>query len=199
MKQTIKSKVRRLVKNNKGPIMLNVGCGADYKEGWVNIDNNSDNNIERLDLNWDLRNPLPYKNDSVDFIFNEHFFEHLTAEEGQVCMKDFKRVLKQGGVMRIAMPDLEEAIKQYLDPKWKTRPFIKNFGLEFVETRAELLNMSFSWWGHKWLYDWEELERRLKQAGFTKVKRCKQRESNYEQLQKLESREESLLIAEAQK
>ena len=196
MNKSLGSKIKQLVKKNKGSIKLNLGCGTDYKEGWVNVDNNSDDNIEKLDLNWDLRNPLPHKDNSVDFIFNEHFFEHLTVEEGQVCMKDFMRVLKPGGVMRIAMPDLEEAVAFYMDKNWKQKAFIKNFGLDFVETRAELLNMNFRNWGHKWLYDWEELERRLKQAGYTNIKRCKRGKSDHAELSKLEIRNESNLIAE---
>lgn len=183
----------------KGPIMLNVGCGTDYKEGWVNVDNNSDNNITKLDLNHDLRDPLPYNDNTVDFIFNEHFFEHLTVEEGQVAMKEFMRVLKPGGVMRIAMPDLEQAVDAYYNPKWKERDFMKTFGLEFVQTRAEMLNMNFHWWGHKWLYDWEELERRLREAGYTKIKRCKHSKSKHPELCNLETREESVLIGEVTK
>ena len=194
-----KSKARNLVKDLKSPIMLNVGCGTDYKEGWINIDNNSDNNIERLDLNWDLRNPLPFEDNSVDFVFNEHFFEHLTVEEGQMAMKDIMRVLKPGGVMRIAMPDLEQVVHHYLHVPLSKDPVIKEHGFTDVKTRAEWMNMSFRWWGHKWLYDYEELERRLKEAGYSKIKRCKLNKSSHKELCNLEIRPESYLIVEAVK
>lgn len=198
-KYIAKKKIQKLVLDRNNKVMLNIGCGTDYKKGWINIDNNSDNNIDTIDLNWDLRNPLPFDDGTVDYIFNEHFLEHLTVEEGQKSLRDFKRVLKPGGVMRIAMPDLDEAVKNYSDKKWKSKPIIKNFGMEFVETNAELLNMVFSWWGHKWLYNWEELERRLKQAGFTKMQRSKHSKSKYKELNNLETRQESVLIAEATK
>lgn len=193
------SKLRGKLKSSKGPIKLNLGCGTDYKQGWINIDNNSDDNIEKLDLNFDLRKPLPYKKNSVDFIFHEHLLEHLTVEEGQVFIKNCMKVLRKGGVMRIAMPDLEEAVALYLDPKWKNSSLIKDFGLDFVQTRAELLNMSFSWWGHKWVYDWEELKRRLKQAGFDKVTRCQNGKSKHKELKGLETRKQSTLVAEVTK
>lgn len=188
-----------LKKRNK--VMLNVGCGTDYKKGWINIDNNTDNNIEKLDLNWDLRNPLPFEDNSVDFIFNEHFVEHLTVEEARISLADFRRVLKPGGVMRIAMPDLEVAIQQYLDKDWRKRPFIKRYGLEFVETPAELLNMGMRWWDHRWLYDWEELVRRLKEVEFkaTKIRKAKHSKSTHKELVGLETRDESILIAEVTK
>jgi len=189
----------QLLKGRKRPIMLNVGCGTDYKEGWINIDNNSDDNIEKLDLNWDLRNPLPFPDQSVDYIFNEHFMEHLTVEQSTRANQDFMRVLRKGGVLRIAMPDLEEVVDMYMDKKWKQRKVIKNHNMQFVKTRAELMNMSFSWWGHMWLYDWEELKRRLEDAGMRNVKRAKRGMSKHKPLNGLETREESNLIAEVTK
>lgn len=181
---------------NKNIVKLNVGCGTDYKKGWINIDNNSDNNIKKLDLNWDLNNPLPFQDSSIDFIFNEHLIEHLSVEESRRVIKDFMRILKKKGVLRIAMPDLEDIVDLYMDPNWKKRPVIKNHDLEFVKTKAEIVNMSFSWWGHKWLYDWDELTRRLKESGCQTFTRCKAKESSFKELKDLETREGSLLIAE---
>lgn len=196
----LRQKLKSLITGKPtGPIMLNVGCGTDYKKGWVNIDNNSDGNITKLDLNFDLRNPLPYKAGTVDFIFHEHFLEHLTPDEGRTSLGDFMRVLKPGGVMRIAMPDLEESIKLYLDKDWRTAPVITNHNMQFVQTPAELLNMSFSWWGHKWLYDWAELDRRLREVGATKFYRVKHSQSDYPELRGLETRQESVLVAEVVK
>ena len=60
-------------------------------------------------------------------------------------------------------------------------------------------NISFRYWGHKWLYDWEELERRLKEAGCDKIKRCEIIKSEHEVLKNLETRNESTLIAEVTK
>lgn len=198
--QLVKPRVRELL-NHKGSIKLNIGCGTDYKEGWINIDNNSDNNIKKLDLNWDLRHPLPFPENSVDFIFNEHFLEHLTVEEGQAAIRDLMRVLKPGGVIRIAMPDMQDVFELYSDKAWKKRPVIKNHGFQFVQTRAEMVNMSFRWWGHKWLYDWEELVRRLKEAGCNdkSIKRRQLKKSSYKELKNLETRQGSILIAEVVK
>jgi predicted SAM-dependent methyltransferase len=192
------AEIAQLVKNRK-EVNLNIGCGTDYKKGWINIDNNSDNNIEKLDLNWDLRKPLPFEDNTVDYIFNEHFIEHLTVEESRATLSDLRRILKLGGVMRIAMPDLEAVVNTYLNVPLDKDPVIKEFNIDFVQTSAEWINMSFSWWGHKWLYDWEELERRLREVGFTDIKRCKLRQSSHPKLRNLEIRSGSLLIAEATK
>ena len=180
-------------------VKLHIGCGTAYKEGWINIDNNSDSNISRLDLPWDLRAPLPFPANSVDFIYHEHFLEHLTVEEGLTALKDFRSTLKPNGIMRVAMPDLQGIVDLYLNPNWKKQNavFFNKFGLGHVQTRAELLNINLRWWGHQWLYDWEELERRLREAGFTKITQCRLRQSTTQELQGLETRNESSLIAEA--
>jgi len=183
------------------PVKLHVGCGTVYKDGWINIDNNSDNNIEKLDVNVDLRNGLPFQNDSADFIFNEHFLEHLTWDEGLQTIKEFMRVLKPGGVLRIAMPDLVRSVRIYEDENWKNnnREYFEKYGLTSVKTRAQNLNIDFRSWGHKHLYDFEELERLLREAGCVNIRRQLLHESGYEELQNLETRAESTLIAEIEK
>jgi predicted SAM-dependent methyltransferase len=170
-----------------------------YKEGWINIDNNSDNNITKLDLNWDLRNTLPYEANSVDFIYHEHFLEHLTVDEAIRVLKDFRRVLKPNGVMRIAMPNLKATVANYLDPNWKSAPWIKKFNMDFVQTPAEMINIAFRWWGHQWLYDEHSLVQRLKDCGFVHNVICEINKSSYPELCNLETRDESTLIVETTK
>lgn len=197
-RRAISRKIDIILSGHK-TIKLNIGCGTDYKEGWINIDNNSDNNIERLDLNWDLHYSLPFKDGSVDYIFNEHFIEHLSVEEGQSAIKDMMRVLKPGGVLRMATPDLEVTIDKYINIPITKDETIKKFGLDFIKTRAERINIGFRWWGHKWIYDWEELDRRVREAGFTKIKQCKLYKSKHKELNNLETRVESTLIVEVTK
>lgn len=180
-------------------VKLHVGCGTVYMDGWINIDNNSDNNIKNIDINTDLRNGLPFADNSVDFIFNEHFLEHLTWDEGLNVVKEFLRVLKPTGVLRIAMPDLADTVNIYMNKNWKTdyKEYFEKYGLTHIKTAAENININFRAWGHKHLYDFEELERLLKGAGFTDIRRRFFHESTYEDLRGLETRNESTLVAEA--
>jgi predicted SAM-dependent methyltransferase len=194
-----KRSIKKFINEKDGLIMLNIGCGTDYKSGWINVDNNSDHNIDQLDVNWDMRKPLPIDDNTVDFIFNEHFVEHLTPEEARVVLTDLMRVLKPGGIMRIAMPDLASVVNDYLNVPLNKDPVIKDHGLGFIQTKAEWMNMSFRWWGHKWLYDWDELVRRFNEIGYSKLTRAKLRQSKYKELKKLEVRDGSILIAEVEK
>ena len=180
-------------------LRLHIGCGTNYMENWINIDNNSDNNIARLDMHLDLRKPLPFSDNSVHYIYNEHFLEHLPVHDAVRALKDFLRVLRPGGVMRIAVPDLAAIVADYHNPDWKKAAWLQRYGLGFIQTRAELININFRAWGHQWLYDWEELERRLREAGCVNIQRRKNGQSVHPDLQRIESRGEGALIAEVTK
>jgi len=175
-------------------LMLHIGCGEVYFTGWTNIDLDS----EKADLKHDMRNPLPFENDRVDFIYNEHFIEHLSVQEGIKVLWEFYRVLKRGGVLRIATPDLKYLVFKYFF-RWKKQDWITRYGYEWIQTKAEMLNLCFREWGHQYLYDNEELTRRLKEVGFSQIYRRKLNRSNYNELMNRETRKDSRLILEALK
>lgn len=192
-----------LEKYKDSPIKLHIGCGNVYKEGWINIDNNEYNDIKKLDLELDLVNPLPFPDNSVDFIFNEHFLEHLTVDEGKRAVSEFMRVLKPQGVLRIAMPSLKTSIAHYTKSReqWlaDTKELFEKFHLTYIKTQAEHLNIAFREWGHKWLYDEEELVRRIEELGFKNYVFCELHKSVHAPLNNLETRNESILIVEITK
>lgn len=175
-------------------LKLNVGCGDVYLKGWVNIDNLS----EKADLKHDMKDPLPYADGTVDFIYNEHFIEHMSVSEGLAVLREFHRVLKKGGVLRIATPDLDYVMLRYFF-LWKRQGWYKKYGYEWIKTRAEMINICFREWGHQYLYNAEELDRRLREAGFIKTKKKRNGKSGYAELIGMETRKESDLIFEAVK
>lgn len=171
---------------------LHVGCGTNYIKDWINIDLDS----PLADLKADLREPLPYKNDSVDFIFNEHFIEHITRSEGVLFLKECRRVLKnKSGVLRISTPDLRWLVAQYISgnlKEWENVYWVP-------KSPCELLNEGMRLWGHQYVYDQEDLIQVLKEAGFSKITLVKYHESLYTDLKGLECRPwHRELIIEAQ-
>jgi predicted SAM-dependent methyltransferase len=172
------------------PLKLNVGCGKVKLPGWVNIDIEPD-----ADLVMDVRKGLPFDDFSVDFIYNEHFLEHITYEEGEMFLKELQKCLKKGGILRIAMPDLDYLIQQY-GKDFKAEEWFPS-GYEFVQTKGMAINISFYWWGHKYLYNEEDLRNQLMKAGFRNINRCEWNKSSYSELSGLETRKESILIMEA--
>lgn len=62
----------------------------------------------------DLRKRLPVPDGTFDAVYSSHVLEHLTEEDGLRLLHEICRVLKPGGVCRVAVPDLEEICRQYL-------------------------------------------------------------------------------------
>lgn len=180
------------------PVKLHVGCGTLYKEGWVNIDNNSDNNILKLDINHDLSSGLPFAENSIDYIFNEHFIEHLSREDGLIFLKDCFRVLKVGGVLRIACPDLDEIIKGYINDDWRELDWVKTYHCEWIESKCQMINVSLNEfpWGHKYVYNQKELTTRLIAAGFNSenIQEATFGISHYEELKNMDTRIDSMIF-----
>lgn len=63
----------------------------------------------------DLSKGIPFGNDSVDAVYHSHLLEHLQREDAISFLREAQRVLKPGGIHRIAVPDLELACKRYLE------------------------------------------------------------------------------------
>lgn len=62
-----------------------------------------------------LAKGIPAESDSVDAVYHSHLLEHLDRPIARAFLLEAYRVLKPGGVHRIAVPDLEEACQRYLE------------------------------------------------------------------------------------
>lgn len=138
-------------------LKLHLGCGNHIMPGWKNLD------LEPGPggIVCDLRKPLPEESESVDYIFTEHFIEHLSREDGVRLLRECYRVLKPGGVIRVVTPDLHMIMVWYTNrkldvfaPTWEPK------------TPARFVNEAMREWGHQFVYDSEELVDVLKEAGF---------------------------------
>jgi predicted SAM-dependent methyltransferase len=147
------------------PLRLHLGCGATKKPGWVNIDLAGAN----VDLAWDITDPLPFQDGAVDVIFHEHLLEHLSLAKGLSLMRECHRLLKEGGVLRVAVPNCRNYLTAYasgdtlLDDLKPGRP-----------TPLLAASEVFLRHGHRSAYDLETLTLLCKAGGFSAV-----RESSY--------------------
>lgn len=148
-------------------------------------------------LVWNVADPFPLPDGSGRFIYNEHLLEHLSVEQGVAYLRECRRLLLPGGILRVAMPSLESAIQHYQAGTWREQAWLQLPENEFIQTRAEMLNIFFRSWGHQWVYDREELHRRLGEAGFPRWRDCAPNASDELELRDRETRPESLLVCEA--
>lgn len=169
---------------------LHVGCGTNVVPQWLNCDLfPSSLHVVHLDA---VR-PFPFPDSSFDFIFSEHMIEHVTFLSGQGFLRECFRVLKPGGVIRIATPDLAFLCNLYSSNKsqlqkdylvWATKSFL-GWADDSVDTHV--INNFVRDWGHQYIYDDKVLSGSLKKAGFTGLRKCRLGESEHEALAGLEN------------
>lgn len=89
---------------------LNLGCGRDYRQGWINVD--ADKNI-KADNYFDLRKKFPFKNGSFDYILAQDVLEHFSKTETKKFLAECGRVLKISGRIKIRTPNIFRIFKQF--------------------------------------------------------------------------------------
>ena len=120
-------------------------------------------------------------------MYSSHFLEHLAYKDAQNLLAESFRVLKQGGVVRISVPDLEYAVSLYtLDRK------------EEMLTQYFFVNDDDSHFArHKYMYDFKLLKTALEKVGFRDVVRCAFQVGRTPDLKLLDNRVEDSLFVEA--
>ncbi|BAQ63724.1 methyltransferase domain-containing protein [Geminocystis sp. NIES-3709] len=165
---------------------IHCGSGLNLHTGWLNTDYlqigdqfGNTSNIGNLIvvaenqyyLQHDQTQPIPIEDSVFDYAFSEHFIEHITIEQAIQWLKEIRRILKIGGVLRLSTPDLYLYVSGYLD---NTQSFYKQhcdnlskMGFKNPPQRkAWMMNQIFRFWGHQWIYDFDEIKTIAVAAGF---------------------------------
>ncbi|MBD2087803.1 MULTISPECIES: methyltransferase domain-containing protein [unclassified Coleofasciculus] len=131
----------------------------------------------------DLTKKFPWSDNSVDAAYTSHVLEHLYLEGALNCISEVYRVLKPGGIFRVAVPDLDQLIKSY-NPSCP-----EVFLTEFLEATQTLEKNR-----HHWHYNENSLRKILLDTGFREVVRCNYRNSQIAGIAEREERPESLFM-----
>jgi predicted SAM-dependent methyltransferase len=91
--------------------LLNLGCGTRHHPDWTNVDFISTG--EGV-IAYDLKKGIPFDNNLFDVVYHSHVLEHFPKNEAKSFITECYRVLKPGGIMRVAVPDLERIVREYL-------------------------------------------------------------------------------------
>lgn len=90
---------------------LNLGCGTTVHPAWDNFDLAPNHPSVRP---IDLLQPLPFADGSYAACYASHVVEHLQRSYVPVFLREVRRILRPGGIVRIVVPDLEAMARQYL-------------------------------------------------------------------------------------
>ena len=137
---------------------VQVGCGPHHhRAGWWNTDLRP---FEGIDGILDACQPWPWQ-DQLDYIYAEHFLEHLTLENAMDFLCAAGKALKVDGRLRLTTPSLEWVLKTHVvfDPANGSIPIDDNLRL----------NRAFHGWGHCFLYSAATLRTLLERLGYVDV------------------------------
>jgi len=135
---------------------LNLGCGNDYMDGWVNVDigncrKDVEHNLEVF--------PYPFADNQFDEIIMKHSIEHISRENFPKMVGELHRITCAGGNIGITAPYylsrnaftdythknfMTEESFAYVDRNHKLRELGKIYGLDFeFEVQFSLDNDRF--------------------------------------------------------
>ena len=145
--------------SNDGSVRLHLGCGAEKRDGWVNVDANA---ACEPDLVSGADRLAMYPDGVVDEIEANHLFEHFTLAEAHAALAEWARVLKPGGVLSLELPSLDGCLKvigQERDPHGYDMGMIGLFGYPPLIARDGLAQV------HKWAWTAQTLTAALRGRG----------------------------------
>jgi len=131
---------------------LNLGADEIKIEGFVNVDIS-----DKADLKLDLRFfPWPWMRGEVGEIMASHILEQFDKRDGVLFLCECHRILKPGGELHIAVPDMDKFIEARLTNRWEDiigayqwRDLNYFMGGDESESRTE--------WRHRYMYTFESL------------------------------------------
>jgi predicted SAM-dependent methyltransferase len=107
----MKSNFDHRIQSGQKVKMLNLGCGFNYHPDWINVDFIA---TGQEVIAYDLTKGVPFSSEVFDVVYHSNVLEHFNAQQGKFFIAECFRVLKSGGILRIAVPDLEGITRNYL-------------------------------------------------------------------------------------
>jgi SAM-dependent methyltransferase len=171
---------------------LNWGCGSHVAEGWINSDVKE---RPEVDLVADIRAGLPLEAGSVDYAVSVHALPELPYGELVPALGELRRVLREGGVLRLVLPDLRRAIDAYLAGEEEYFHLVAKDS----STPGGRLITQMLWYGYsRSLFTADFTVELLQRAGFVDVVVCEahQTASEFTEIVELDNREAESLYVE---
>lgn len=100
-----------LPKSTDGKTMLHIGCGDINAPGFINIDARPQDHIQIVTSNLLQLKMIP--DNVADLIYMSHVLEHVSHSKVETTLREMHRILKDGGVLRVSVPDFDKIISIY--------------------------------------------------------------------------------------
>ncbi len=152
-----------------GLVKVHLGPGQkNYLVGWINIDANIFSG--KCDVWADLRNRLPFYDETVDAIYSHHVIEHLPDTLLEFHFREIYRCLKPGGVFRIGGPNGDAAIEKYIEGDYS---WFSNWPDNRKSLGGRLVNFLLCRNEHLTILTFSYLQELASNAGFRELRQMK--------------------------
>jgi predicted SAM-dependent methyltransferase len=144
---------------------LHLGCGKRFIPGFVHIDAVDYEHVDHVST---IDNLSFIQDCSVDLIYSCHVIEHFKRRDVVRVLKEWHRVLKKGGILRVSVPDFKvlcQVYAKYEDIDLVIGPI---FGRQDY-----LYNIHYN------VFDFKSLSRVLQEAGFSAIRVYDWRETEH--------------------
>ena len=171
---------------------LNWGCGQHVAPGWINSDVKDEPGV---DLVADIRQGLPLASGSIDCAVSVHALPEFSYPELVPVLEELRRVLKPGGTLRLALPDLQRGIDAYLRGD---EDYFK-VGKDEVSSLGGRFVVQMLWYGYsRSLFTDDFAVELLEKAGFVDVAECSFQvtASGIPEIVELDNREDESIFVE---
>ena len=162
---------------------VNAGCGPNVHPDFINVEYQW---LPGVDLCWDLRRGLPLAAGSMQGVYTEHCLEHFSLADARRLVAEFFRVMRPGGVLRVAVPDAGlylETYRRRMDGDATAKFPFEDAVRERDRLAAPMVHVNAIFYtdrdspaGHRCLFDFALLAELLGSVGFTAIARCGFRE-----------------------
>ena len=152
---------------------LQIGAGHNPLPGWLCTDIAP---VHPGIAFLDATQPFPLPDSTFDLVSSEHMIEHIPYAAGLFMLGECHRILRPGGRIRVATPDLQVLLAlNTAEPAPMQQRYLRWITERFLPGRpcrpSFVINNAFRNWGHQFLYDAEILAEALAQKGFVQVTR----------------------------
>ena len=80
---------------------LNIGCGMNKMDGFINIDKAPEVEPDKI---IDIEKGLPFKDNQFTHIYSEHCLEHIRPDKWSFVLNEIARVSKEGCILELKLP-----------------------------------------------------------------------------------------------
>ncbi|MEO1766440.1 class I SAM-dependent methyltransferase [Thiobacter aerophilum] len=144
---------------------LHLGCGKRHIPGFVHIDAIDYPHVDHVAT---IDNLSFIADNSVDLIYNCHVLEHFKRRDVGRVLREWHRVLKPGGMLRISVPDFAKLCEVY-----------QRYGKLDLVIGALFGRQDYLYNIHYNVFDFDTLAQELTAAGFVDVRRYDWRETEH--------------------